>query len=308
MARTLITGGTGFIGSHLARDCLRRGDEVTILARPDSDVWRLDGSLDRVALHRQDPMDAKALRELLARSRPQRVFLLAAATQIRRSDGLRDMDFALRANVEPLRLILDELAAMAETPSSVVRTGSLAEIGTAAEEPADIYGLSILMGTHLQRIWRDWTGIPAVSARLCLTYGGDQTTSFFIPGAVAEALSGTVAPPRRPDALRDLLHIDDVVTALQLISDNAAKLPATVNVSTGTPYRLGEVAAMIADIAGQSIATADPGESTDVVSSRPTPELLELGWSPRIPLREGLTQMFDWESDRIMAKTARCAQ
>lgn len=309
MTRTLITGGTGFIGSHLVRDCLRRGDEVTILGRPDSDTWRLDGVLDRVALERLDPRDPAALRAMLARLRPQRVFLLAAATRFDRRDGLRDMDRALRANVEPLRILLDELAAMAEPPRAVIRAGTLAEISTAQNDPGSIYGLSVLMGTHLLRIWREWTGIASVTARLSLTYGGDQSTAFFVPGAIADALSAGLVPPRRPDALRDLLHVDDAVAALQLIADHAADLPAVVNVSTGAPHRLGDVTAIIADIAGQSLMVDAGGEGgSDIVSAPPAPELTALGWAPRVALSDGLAQVFDWESERAFSKPQKVAQ
>ena len=309
MTRTLITGGTGFIGSHLVRDCLRRGEEVTILARPDSDTWRLDGVLDQVAIERLDPRDAPALRAMLMRLLPERVFLLAAATRFDRRDGLRDMDRALRANVEPLRILLDELARLAQPPQAVIRAGTLAEISTTHREPGSIYGLSILMGTHLLRIWREWTAIPSVTARLSLTYGGDQSTEFFVPGAIADALSEGLAPPRRPGALRDLLHVDDAVAALQLIADHAADLPAVLNVSTGAPHRLGDVAALIADIAGQPLTIAAGSEGAgDVVSAPPAPELVALGWVPRVSLPKGLAQVFDWESERAFAKAESCPQ
>lgn len=309
MTRTLITGGTGFIGSHLVRDCLRRGDEVTVLARPGSDVWRLEGVLDRVTICRLDPLDVPALRALLAERRPERVFLLAAATRFDRKDGLHDMELALRANVEPLRILLDELAVMAEPPRSVIRTGTLAEISNAGAEPGSLYGLSILMGTHLLRIWREWTGIPAVTARLGLTYGGDQSPDFFVPGAIADALRGGAVSPRHPAALRDLLHVDDAVAALQLIAGHTSMLPAVVNVSTGAPYRLGDVAALIAEITGQSleIAVAEAGAG-DIVSAPPSPELAALGWTPSVPLLDGLARVLDWESDCRLTKNKRFAQ
>lgn len=309
MTRTLITGGTGFIGSHLVRDCLRRGDEVTVLARPDSDPWRLEWGLDQVAMVRLDPCDGPGLRDMLARLRPDRVFLLAAATRFGRRDSLRDMDLALRANVQPLRILLDALADMDAPPSAVIRAGTLAEISTPRQEPGSLYGLSVLMGTHLLRIWREWTAIPAVTARLSLTYGGDQSTEFFVPGAIADALSGALSPPRRPGALRDLLHVDDAVAALQLIADHAAGLPAVVNVSTGAPHRLGDVTALIARIAGQRLGTGPMQDGAgDTVSAPPAPELTALGWQPRIPLPEGLAQVFDWESDRAFSKAGKVAQ
>ena len=314
MTRTLITGGTGFIGSHLVRDCLRMGDEVTVLARPQSDVWRLDGVLDQVTVERLDPNDAAGSRALLVRIRPERVFLLAAATRFDHGAGLGEADSALRANVGPLRVILDAIAAMPVPPRAVIRTGTLAEISTPLQEPGTIYGLSILMGTHLLRIWRDQSGVPSVTARLSLTYGGDQSRDFFVPGAIADALNGRLAPPRRPAALRDLLHVDDAIAALQLIANHAADLPAILNVSTGAPHRLGDVAGLIADLADQPLVRgrALPDENTageaDIVSAPTAPELLALGWSPRVALPDGLAQVLGWESDRAATRTESFAE
>lgn len=301
MTRVLVSGGTGFIGSHLVRDCLARGDEVTVLAREESDFWRLADVMDQLGVLRADPLDSDATAAVLASARPERIFLLAAATRFQGGDGLRDMDLALRMNVEPLRVMLDAIAGMKDPPHAVIRTGTLAEIAgddPAQDGPASIYGLSILMGTHLQRIWRDWTAIPAVTARLSLTYGGDQSADFFIPAMIDAGFADALTPPRNPDAERDLLHVDDVVAALQLIADNAAELPAAVNVSTGAPHRLDDLAQIIAQAFGQVLPAADAAGGGDVVSAVPSPALLALGWAPQIGLKEGIASVIEWERDR----------
>ncbi|MFD1795024.1 NAD(P)-dependent oxidoreductase [Paracoccus aurantiacus] len=306
MVRVLITGGTGFIGAHLVRDCLKRGDDVSVLTRPGSDLWRLEDVLPQIRLHTVDVLDPRAVKKVLDAENPQRVFLIAAATRFRRKSGLGEVDQALRANVDPLRIMLDAISDLPDPPAAVVRTGTLAEISTdtAVEDaPANIYGLSLLMGTHLQRIWREWTGIPAVTARLCLTYGAGQSEDFFIPEAIAKALNGRFEAPRQPGARRDLLHVDDVVAALQLIADHAGELPATINLSTGDPQRLGDVGDIIATLTGQSetalsqVVSADQG-ADDIVSCPPSAELASLGWMPRVTLREGIAQVIDWQRER----------
>lgn len=306
MVRVLVTGGTGFIGSHLVRDCLRRGDEVTVLTRPEGDPRLLDEVMDRIVLYRAVPDDAPAIASILAKVRPERVFLLAAATRFPDRDGPGNIDRALGANVEPLRIMLEAIAGLPDPPRAVVRSGTLAEVpgdGTAPVGPAGIYGLSMLMGTHLLRIWREWAGIPAVTARLSLTYGGGQSADFFVPGAIAQALLGQADTPRQPAARRDLLHVDDAVAALQLIADHAAELPPVLNVSTGAPVSLGELAEIIADLSGLRLDAPDDTEQVrrgedDIVSALPAPELLALGWKPRTPLREGLAQVIAWQRDR----------
>lgn len=311
MSRVLITGGSGFIGSHLVRACLAEGDGVTVLSRPGSDLWRLADVVDRVTICRVDPLDATAVGAALREVAPQRVFLLAAATRIAGEQDLDTVDESLRSNVEPLRIVLDGLKSLPVAPLAVIRTGTLAELAKDAsgrEWPAGIYGLSILMGTHLTRIWGNAAGIPAITARLSLTYGGDQSRDFFVPEAIHDALAGRLEPPRRPDALRDLLHVDDVVAALLLIADHAATLPPVLNLSTGQPHRLADVSAEIARLTAQpagSIASARGGGADDHVSLPPSPELLDLGWRQTIPITQGLKQVIAWERARNETPTAR---
>lgn len=316
MVNVLIAGGAGFIGSHLVRDCLSRGDKVTVLTRPSTDIWRIEDVLSRVTLVRVNMTNERALTTVLQRHPPQRVFLLGAVTRFESGDaGLDDIAQAMRTNLDPLRAMLAALAQMGTPPQAVVRAGTLAELSNdpevarsaTREWPASTYGLSILAGTHLMRIWRDRSGIPAVTARLSLTYGGDQSEDFLVPGAIRQGLAGDPMVPRQPAARRDLIHVDDAVAALQLIADHAAELPPVVNISTGRPIRTGDLAARIARLTGHepppepaAMAGAD-----NRVSAPPSKELWALGWRPRVTLQQGLRQVIAWERARALSATRR---
>ncbi|WBU62712.1 NAD-dependent epimerase/dehydratase family protein [Paracoccus aerodenitrificans] len=311
MSRVFITGGTGFIGSHLARRCLSLGDQVTVLARPGSDLWRLGDILTGLRIIRADPDDPRATADALARSRPEHIFLLATETRFRGQSRLEALPSAIQANVDSLQLVLTAIAQLATPPRAVIRTGTLAELSPgdpSIEYPSGIYGLSVLIGTNLLRIWSRETGIPAVTARLCLTYGGDQSTDFFVPGAISQSLAGHAEAPKNPHALRDLLHVDDIVSALLVIARRADGLPPVLNVSTGQPHKLWDVANRIAALTGQRLKPTAPaqGNSTgDIVSAPPSHELSALGWRQEIPLDAGLQQVIDWERRKLDARQRR---
>ena len=120
MPQTLVTGATGFLGSHIVGQLVQRGDEVRALARPTSDLETLAG-LD-VATTRGDVLDRRAVRRALRGV--DRVFHAAGTTNLRLS---REETFAL--NVEGTQIVLEE--ALRAGVQRVVYTSSVAAIGPA---------------------------------------------------------------------------------------------------------------------------------------------------------------------------------
>src|SRR5262245_24939783 len=92
MSTALITGATGFIGSHLVRRLLHDGLDVHVLCRPTSNVRLLDDVLPRVRAHTVDLTDGTGLASLVRAVRPKQIFHLAAATIVAgAAPGLKDL-------------------------------------------------------------------------------------------------------------------------------------------------------------------------------------------------------------------------
>ena len=121
MARTLITGATGFIGSHLVRLLVARGHEVAVLLRPRTPLGEL-GDLP-VAVSRADVRDRRAVRRALKGT--EHLFHLAGTTNL---GAAREVVFAL--NVEGSRIVLEE--ALRAGVARIVYTSSVAAVGPAA--------------------------------------------------------------------------------------------------------------------------------------------------------------------------------
>jgi len=118
LPRTLVTGATGFLGAHLTRQLVERGDEVTVLVRPKSNLETLEGL--ELATTRGSVLDRRAVRRALRGV--ERVFHAAGTTDLRLP---RAQTFAL--NVEGTRLVLEE--ALRAGVGRVVYTSSVAAIG-----------------------------------------------------------------------------------------------------------------------------------------------------------------------------------
>jgi dihydroflavonol-4-reductase len=121
LARTLVTGATGFIGSHVARLLVERGDDVAVTVRPGSDLTVLAGLPVREV--RADVCDRRAIRR--AMRSVERVFHVAGTTSLTLP---RERAFAV--NVEGTRIVLEE--ALRAGVERVVYTSSVAAIGPAA--------------------------------------------------------------------------------------------------------------------------------------------------------------------------------
>jgi dihydroflavonol-4-reductase len=122
MSRCLVTGATGFVGSHVARALVERGDEVRVTVRSDSPTEPLEG-LDAERVNLPDVTDRRALRHAL--KDVQRVFHVAGTTNLRLGAGE-----ARRVNADGTRTVLEE--ALRAGVERAVFTSSVAAIGPAS--------------------------------------------------------------------------------------------------------------------------------------------------------------------------------
>ena len=77
-SKILITGGAGFIGSNFARKFLKNGEEVHLIVRPKSDLWRIDSVKDLLNLHLIDLTDANQVEKFIYELQPQIILHFAA--------------------------------------------------------------------------------------------------------------------------------------------------------------------------------------------------------------------------------------
>jgi nucleoside-diphosphate-sugar epimerase len=315
MARVLITGASGFIGSNLARACLQRGDEVSAVVRPRSSVARLAGIGSRIGLYRLDLADARALGNCLAKTRPEIVFHAGARTRFENRPDLQDLAASVEENVTPLVALLSALATCDCPPRSFVRTGTIAEYGdcatpyteTARERPTGSYAASLLAGTHYLEMAQPRLPFLAVTARLALTYGPGQSESFLIPRAISQLLSGQKVSVRSPLDRRDLIHVDDVTRALMMLGDTPEDAGPVVNVGTGHAPTVAEVMQTLIKLTGAGAGLVNFGDQTgDPVELIVSAERIRdrLGWSPEIQLQDGLERTVKWARENIIPEFA----
>jgi UDP-glucose 4-epimerase len=299
--RSLVTGGAGFIGSHVVDALVERGDVVTVV--DDLSTGRrenLETALERgVPLFETDIRDAEALQEACRAAAPQVVFHLAAQIDVRRSTA--DPAFDAAVNVGGTINVLD--AALATGVQRVVNTSSGGAIyGEGRDLPASEahpiapeapYGQSKFAAEGYCDLYARLHGLSTVSLRYGNVYGprqdplGEAGVVAIFCGRLREGAAPTVFGDGRQT--RDYVHVSDVVSS----NLAAAEAPATgpLNIGTGRETSVLELVDALAGLARRPFvpehAPARPGEVQRIALDASRARA-ELGWEARVELGEGL--------------------
>lgn len=300
--RVLVTGGAGFVGSHLVDHLIRAGHEVLVL--DNLSTGRAD-YINPEARFRQIDVRSPIAAELAA-FRPEVAAHLAAQVAVPRSvtDPLDDLSINGNGTIN-----LVEAAARAGV-RKVVFISSAAVYGNPAtmpitEEtetnPLSPYGLSKLTAERYVRLLGDLRGVAWTIIRPANIYGPRQTTEgegAVVPAFLTRLLRG-VDPVVHGDGqqIRDFVFVGDMAAAIASALTRADGL--TLNVSTGQAITINGLWRLLAERVGwvRSPVYGPPREgdiAESVMANGRAVTALE--WSPAIPLEQGLDETVSWST------------
>lgn len=294
--RVVVTGGAGFVGSHVVERLVGRGDDVLVLddlSRGRRD--QLPAAAELVVVNVADEAAAAALRAF----RPQAVVHLAAQMDVGASvrGPERDAEVNVVGTVRLLRAAADAGAAcfvLASSGGAIY--GDAAELPTPEEAPAQPrspYGASKACGELYLELWQRTCGLRTVSLRLSNVYGprqrGDGESG--VVAIFAERLRRGEAPKIFGDGsqARDFVYVGDVVDAtLGALTVPAAR--GAINVGTGIATSLTQLVAALRARLGGPAPTFAPGKPGEVHVSRLCVARAAdvLSWRPKVSLEAGL--------------------
>jgi GDP-L-fucose synthase len=302
--RVLVTGGGGFVGSHLVERLTEAGDDVFVARRRDYDLTRWDDS-----------------ERLFADARPERVFHLAAEVGgigANRANpgrywyanlmmGAHVLELSRLSEVDKVVVAGTVCAYPKHTPVPFSEDDLWIGYPEETNAPYGVAKKTVLVGAQA---YREQYGLNAVFLLPANLYGPrdnfDLETSHVIPALIRKMVEAPAEVVLWGDGSpsREFLYVDDCVDGLLLAADRYDR-PEPVNLGTGVETTIRELAETIADVTGftgeivwdTSMPNGQPRRSLD------TSRAAELfGFRARTSLREGLTETVAWYRNHVLAR------
>lgn len=306
----LVTGGTGFIGSHLTRRLVDEGADVHVLTSSVSSVYpvRLLDLRDEIDLRGGNLNDSWALNHLLTEIRPTIVFHLGAYTHVGKS--WERADECIQTNVQGTVNLLDALSRF--DFRRIVYTSTSEVYGDIAVpfneedavQPLSPYSVTKYAGELFCRMMHLGTGMPLVVVRPFNAYGPAQSPDRVIPEIIVKGLRKERLLMTKGIQTREFNYVEDLVDGFV----RAAVLPGieneVFNLGGGVEISMRDLATTILELMGNPIRPeigALPERPTEIPEMRSdsTKAVKRLGLRSPISLEEGLGRTIAWYREEL---------
>ena len=320
--KILVTGGAGFIGSAVVRLAVARGHEIINL-----DVLTYAACLENLTpiagsnlytFEKADICDRAALDTILSRHSPEAILHLAAESHVDRS--IDNPGAFIETNVTGTYTLLDAARAYWEAQgrpegfrfhhvSTDEVFGTLGDTGLFTEDtpyaPNSPYSASKAASDHLVRAWHETYGLPILLSNCSNNYGPYHFPEKLIPVVILKALAGEPIPIYGAgENVRDWLYVEDHADALLTVLERG-EVGRSYNIGGHNERRNIDLVRAICGILDTRRPESAPHDRLiTFVEDRPGHDQRyaidasriqdELGWTPSVPLEEGLARTVDW--------------
>jgi nucleoside-diphosphate-sugar epimerase len=296
--KALVTGASGFIGSHVTRALINAGHDVLALTTPDDNLWRIRDILPHFEIVRGTLENISSIRQQLRTWRPQACIHLAWYAEPGKYLSSRENLVSLQGSLELLQ-ILSECNC-----EQFVGAGSCAEYEMKSEilsetdktKPETLYAASKLSFQVLGEQIAAQSDLRFAWGRIFYLYGPQEDPRRIVPSAILKLQKGERFSASPGDQIRDYLHVSDVATALLALMEE--ETTGVQNICSGEPITIRDLLDLIGELTGRQELLAHGAlpfrEWEPMFICGNNDRLKATGWRPTIDLRSGLNDTIQW--------------
>ena len=304
--KALVTGGAGFIGSHLVDALVSNGCEVTVLDDLSTGrLTNLEHIIDKISFHKGDIRDREALDNAIKDCKV--IFHIAAMVSVPQT--VEDPVGSALVNEIGTLLVLE--SARKHHVKRVVLSSSSAVYGddpnlpkheNMVVKPLSPYAAQKLTGEYYARLYNDLYGLETCCLRYFNVYGPRQDPTSPYSGIISIFMSKAVSqtsPKIYGDGnqYRDFIFVKDAIRANLLAAGTYGANKEIFNIGTGKYVTINKLWEMTCDLSGLNIKSEyKPPRDGDIVESVASIDHATtiLGFNPEYSFEEGLKITFDW--------------
>ncbi|TRU47938.1 MAG: NAD(P)-dependent oxidoreductase [Microcystis aeruginosa Ma_QC_Ch_20071001_S25] len=302
--KVLITGASGFVGSHVARLLVAEGCEVYALVRESSNRWRIRDILPSMYLRQSDLVAFENVNTYLQEIKPELCIHLAwyavPGKYLNSQENLDSIQASLNLFSQLAELGCKRFVGIGTCFEYDLSLGYLSE--SSLTKPITLYAATkVALSTILQQ-FAQITEMEVAWIRLFYQYGPMEDERRLIPGIISSLLRDEVVKTTKGEQIRDFLHIEDVASAIWAVAKS--NVSGVVNVGSGQPVTVGQIALELGNLLGKTDLIhlgALPYRPNDPMFICANNELLrrKTDWTQKYNLTTGLKNTIEWYKDHL---------
>jgi GDP-4-dehydro-6-deoxy-D-mannose reductase len=321
VGRVLITGGTGFVGTHLIRSLKSNASKIAVIALGESKSRQ--GCEPGVEYYALDIRRADQVRSVVHRVSPTYIYHLAGVSAVDISWSNPRLTFEVNvlgaSNLFEAAMSLPSLPRILNVSTSQVYAGSrMILTETSSVNPDNPYAASKAMAELLRVQYRKCIGGGIITARSFNHTGPGQPPNFVLPAIAKQfaEMEAGLRPPRltagNVEVKRDFTDVRDVVLAYSALLEKG-RTDEVYNVCSGSAVRLADAIRKFEAISGIAVEIdTDPARlrcnEVSQIFGDSTKIRTETGWSPQIPLEKTIWDLLDYWREKIKCGSSTEAQ
>ena len=304
MTQYLITGASGFVGSNLIRKLINENQELTILIRNNSDLWRINDLIPKIQTIKTDLSDYEKLEKIISDINPNFVYHLGAYG-----------GYPFQTNIEKITQVnivntinLFESLSKCNNLKLIVNFGSSSEYGIKAAPmnendqamPVTPYGISKLTQTKFAKFYSKNMNLPIVTLRLFSIFGPFEEPGRLVFDIMTSVIKGKTIELSSPFPRRDYVYVGDVIDAIETVTNAKNIVGEIFNIGSGVMHSVEDVVNNVLETAkshNKVLWEAKQKRVFDNVSpwvsdTQKTKKILK--WEPKYSFADGLALTYKW--------------